>query len=99
MPTVTRETIIRNKLGLHARPAMVFVERANGFKSDIQVQVVVNQKPDEDRVASAKSIMQMLTLESPKGTVWRITATGEDAQEALDGLIEYVESLFGGEEE
>jgi len=93
MPTVTRETIIRNRLGLHARPAMSFVELANGFKSEIKVEV-----SDGKSSADGKSVMQMLVLEGIEGTKMRLTASGDDAEAALDRLIELIESRFGEDE-
>jgi phosphocarrier protein HPr len=93
MPTVTRETIIRNRLGLHARPAMSFVELANGFKSEIKVEVA-----DGKATADGKSVMQMIVLEGTEGTKLKLTASGEDAEAALNTLIELIDNRFGEDE-
>ena len=71
-----KEIIIRNKQGLHARPAAVFVQIANKFDSDITVA------RDKEEV-NGKSIMGILTLGAEQGTVICISATGPDAEEAI----------------
>ncbi len=86
MPEIT--LTVQHKAGLHARPAALFVQTANKFKSNIRVQ-------HGDREANAKSIMGVLTLGASQGAVVTIRAEGEDAQQALDGLRELVESNFG----
>ncbi len=93
MPTASRETRICNKLGLHARPAMQFVELANQFRSDVRVQTF-GEEPAE---ADGKSVMQMIILAAVEGTPLRITAEGEDASEAVDRLVALVDSKFGEE--
>jgi phosphocarrier protein len=91
--TASREVVIRNKLGLHARPAMQFVDIANQFKSDVRVH-----KGGEDPVdADGKSVMQMIILAATEGTPLRIEAQGEDAEQALGKLVELVEDKFGEE--
>lgn len=86
MPEIT--LTVQHKAGLHARPAALFVQTANKFKSNIRVQ-------HGNREANAKSIMGVLTLGASQGAVVTIRAEGEDAQQALDGLRELVESNFG----
>ena len=81
------EVIIRNKLGLHARPAMAFVDLASKFTSAIRV--VKN-----DQVVDGKSIMQMLLLAATSGTKLTIEADGPDAAEALAGLAALVKNRF-----
>lgn len=93
MPTVTRETIIKNRLGLHARPAMSFVELANGFKSEIRVEVA-----DGKAAADGKSVMQMIVLEGTQGTKLKLTASGDDAEAALNTLVGLIDDGFGEEE-
>jgi phosphocarrier protein HPr len=90
MPTVTRETIIRNQLGLHARPAMSFVDLANKFESDIRVDAIEGKAS-----ADGKSVMQMLVLGGVEGTKLKLTATGKDAEVAMDRLIKLIEDRFG----
>ena len=94
MPTASKEIIVINKLGLHARPAMQFVDLANQFTSEIKV----TKFGDEPGEADGKSVMQMIILAAMPGTKMRIDAEGEDAQEAVTKLAELFESKFGEEE-
>ena len=94
MPTASRDIIVSNKLGLHARPAMQFVDLANSFKSEIKV-IKFGDEPGE---ADGKSVMQMIILAATEGTKMRIDAEGEDADEAVKKLAELFESKFGEEE-
>ena len=79
---------IQHAAGLHARPAALFVQTANKYKSIIKVQ-------HGEREANAKSIMGILTLGASQGAVVTVRAEGEDAAQALDGLRELVASNFG----
>src|SRR5438128_8720440 len=94
MPTASRDIIVTNKLGLHARPAMQFVDLANQFKSDIKV-VKFGEEPGE---ADGKSVMQMIILAATEGTKMRIDAEGDDAEDAMKKLAELFESKFGEED-
>lgn len=82
---------IRNKLGLHARPAALFVQTANRFKSDIEV-AKGRQK------VNGKSIMGIMTLAAGMGVAITVQVTGEDAELALNELTALIESNFGEEE-
>ena len=93
MPTASRDIVVSNSLGLHARPAMQFVDLANQFKSEIKV-VKGGEEPGE---ADGKSVMQMIILAATQGTPMRIEAEGEDAEEAVKKLVELFESKFGEE--
>jgi phosphocarrier protein len=93
MGVATREVIICNKLGLHARPAMQFVDVANQFKSDVKVF----KGGDEPADADGKSVMQMIILAATEGTPLRIEADGEDADQAIQTLVDLVQSKFGEE--
>ena len=77
-----------NKYGLHARPAMRFVETANQYNSKVEVA-------NGTLVVDAKSIMAIMRLGATMGTVLHITADGEDAKEAADELMELVADGFG----
>ena len=82
--SLRKEFIINNKLGLHARPAAMFVKLANGFESDIWVG-------HDDEQVNGKSIMGLMMLAAASGTTISISAEGEDASAAilaLGGLIE-----------
>ena len=94
MATASKDIIVINKLGLHARPAMQFVDLANSFKSEIKV-VKFGEEPGE---ADGKSVMQMIILAATEGTKMRIDADGEDADEAVTKLAELFESKFGEDE-
>jgi phosphotransferase system HPr (HPr) family protein len=86
MPEIT--LTIRHSAGLHARPAALFVQTANKFKSIIKVQY-------KEREANAKSIMGILTLGASQGAMVTLSAEGDDAEQALEGLRGLVESNFG----
>ena len=96
MPTVSKEVKIINKNGLHARPAMQFVDLANEFASAITVHKDAADG-EEALDVDGKSVMQMITLGAMPGTVLCITATGDDAEAALGKLAGLFESRFGEE--
>ena len=93
MPTASREIVVSNTLGLHARPAMQFVDLANQFKS----AVTVHKGGEEPASVDGKSVMQMITLAAGEGTPLRIEADGEDAETAVEKLAELFASKFGEE--
>jgi phosphocarrier protein HPr len=84
---VVRDLTIRNRYGIHARPAALFVRTASQFVCDIQVE-------KDGQIVSGKSIMGLLTLEGSEGTVLRIRAQGPDAKEAIAALAELIEKKF-----
>lgn len=88
---VEREVVIRNRTGLHARPAAMIVQKANEFRSDIFLQ------RDEDRV-NAKSIMGVMMLAAGEGTRIKIIATGEDENEAVAEISRLLQSNLDGNE-
>ena len=94
MPTASRDVAICNKLGLHARPAMQFVDIANQFQSN----VTVHKGGDEPCDADGKSVMQMIILAAVEGTPMRIVAEGDDAEAAVKKLAELIEDKFGEED-
>lgn len=81
-----------NKVGLHARPASLFVQTARKFKAAIKVR-----KAGVDRVVDAKSILGVLSLGAEMGDVITITAEGEDAELAVKTLVDLVNNRFGEE--
>jgi phosphocarrier protein HPr len=85
-----RQVTIQNKLGLHARPAMQFVDIANQFQSGVKVW-------KGDQVVDGKSIMQMMMLAATAGTLLKIIAEGDDAPQALDALEKLINNRFGEE--
>ena len=94
MPHVEREVIVSNKLGLHARPAMQFVDLANQFNSKISVHRAEPEKIDAD----GKSVMEMIILAATKGTTLKIVADGDDAEKAVNELIALFDNKFGEDE-
>jgi phosphocarrier protein HPr len=87
LPQVKREVRIVNKYGLHARPAMKFVETANQYGSKIEVSNGV-------LTVDAKSIMSVMRLAAVQGTVLKIVADGGDAKVAVAALAKLVEDGF-----
>ncbi|NNM85858.1 MAG: HPr family phosphocarrier protein [Phycisphaerales bacterium] len=85
-----RQITICNKLGLHARPAMQFVDVANRFRSNIRVW-------KGDQCVDGKSIMHMMMLAATEGTGLKVEADGDDAVSALDALEQLVRARFGEE--
>ena len=85
---VTQEVTINNEVGLHARPATFFIQKANEFKSSIWVE------KDERRV-NAKSLLGVLSLGITKGTTITLLADGSDEKEAVAALSELVSGNFG----
>ena len=84
---VKKDVLVQNQVGLHARPATFFIQKANEFKSSIWVE------KDERRV-NAKSLLGVLSLGIVGGTSIDIIADGSDEQEAVDSLVALVESGF-----
>lgn len=84
---VKKDVLVQNQVGLHARPATFFIQKANEFKSSIWVE------KDERRV-NAKSLLGVLSLGVVGGTSIDIIADGSDEQEAVDSLVALVESGF-----
>ena len=86
--TVERIFVIGSKLGLHARPAAVFVQTANRFEAAIEVQ-------KEELKVDGKSIMGIMTLAAEMGSSITVRASGKDAAMAMEALAKLIESNFG----
>jgi len=86
--TAKREVKIRNRLGMHARAAVKFVQLANRFRSDVQVIKDGNE-------ANGKSIMGLLTLVAAHGTSMSLICEGDDADAMVAALAELVDGGFG----
>jgi len=85
--TIEKKFTIKNKFGIHARPAALFVKTVNQFQSDVTVT--------KDGIAvPGKSIMGLLTLEGYPGSVLTITATGSDAEAAVDAVGKLIDNKF-----
>ena len=82
---ISRKVTINNNVGLHARPATFFIQKANSFKSSIWVE-------KEDCRVNAKSLLGVLSLGITKGTAITIIDDGSDEAEAVDSLASLVET-------
>ena len=82
-----KDVTVKNQVGLHARPATFFIQKANEFKSSVWVE-------KEERRVNAKSLLGVLSLGIVGGTNIRIIADGVDEQVAVDSLVKLVESAF-----
>lgn len=82
-----KEAVVNNQVGLHARPATFFIQKANEYKSSIWVE------KDERRV-NAKSLLGVLSLGIVKGTAITLIADGSDEQEAVEALVELIQNNF-----
>ena len=84
---MTQEVTITNSVGLHARPATFFIQKANSYKSSIWVE-------KDDRSVNAKSLLGVLSLGIVKGMTITLIADGADEAEALEGLAVLIDSGF-----
>lgn len=82
---VEKEIKIKNKTGLHARPAAIVVQKANEYYADIFLE------KGEDRI-NAKSIMGVMMLAAAEGSILKIVANGEDEQIAIENISKLLES-------
>ena len=83
----TKEITVNNEVGLHARPATYFIQKANEYKCGIWVE-------KEDRKVSAKSLLGVLSLGVAKGMTITLIADGQDENAAIAGLVELIENGF-----
>ena len=83
----SKEILVCNQVGLHARPATFFIQKANEFKSGIWVE------KDERRV-NAKSLLGVLSLGITRGVSINVLAEGQDEEEAVNALVELITSNF-----
>jgi phosphocarrier protein HPr len=88
MAHAEREVQVRNRLGMHARAAVKFVQTANGFKSEVKVV-------KDDQEANGKSIMGLLTLVAAHGVTMTVVCDGDDADAAAGALAALVATGFG----
>ena len=88
MAHAERQVQVRNRLGMHARAAVRFVQAANTFRSEVKVI-------KDGQEANGKSIMGLLTLVAAHGVTMTIVCEGEDAGPAVAALGELVDSGFG----
>ena len=87
---LTKAVTVNNQVGLHARPATFFIQKANEYKSRIWIE-------RDERQVNAKSLLGVLSLGVVKGGEINIIADGEDEAEAIAGLVALIETNFGEE--
>ncbi len=86
---VERTVVVRNRAGLHTRPAAMIVKRAAQFASDIYIE-------NEDRMRiNAKSIIGVMTLAAAQGTTLKLIVSGPDEDQAAQSIAELFETGFG----
>ena len=83
-----KEVTVENQVGLHARPATFFIQKANEYKSSIWVE-------KEERRVNAKSLLGVLSLGIVGGTTITLIADGSDEKEAVEALAELINGNFG----
>ncbi len=83
----SKEIEVQNQVGLHARPATFFIQKANEFKSSVWVE-------KDERKVNAKSLLGVLSMGITKGTTINIIADGQDEEEAVNTLVELIASNF-----
>ena len=83
----SKDVQVQNQVGLHARPATFFIQKANEFKASIWVE-------KEDRRVNAKSLLGVLSLGIVGGTAIRVIADGADEEAAVNALVALVDSGF-----
>ena len=88
MPMVEKELVIQNKLGLHARPAALFVQTTTQYQSRVRVM-------RDDQEIDGKSIMGVMMLAAEYGSELRILAEGPDAIKAVSALVKEFDRKFG----
>ena len=82
-----KEVVVQNQVGLHARPATFFIQKANEYKSNIWVE-------KDERNVNAKSLLGVLSLGITRGASITIVAEGSDEEDAVSGLVDLISSNF-----
>ena len=83
----SKVAMVNNQVGLHARPATFFIQKANEFKCSVWVE-------REERKVNAKSLLGVLSLGIVKGTEINLIADGSDEEEAVEALVKLISSDF-----
>lgn len=84
---IRKDVTITNSIGLHARPATFFIQKANCYKSSIWIE-------KEERKVNAKSLLGVLSLGIAKDMTVTLIADGQDEVGAIDGLVALIETGF-----
>ena len=82
-----KDVVIQNEIGLHARPATFFIQKANEYRSSILIE-------KEDSRVNAKSLLGVLSLGITGGTTVKLIADGPDEEDAVEGLIALIKAGF-----
>ncbi|MBO5762243.1 MAG: HPr family phosphocarrier protein [Lentisphaeria bacterium] len=90
MKSSTATVTVENRLGLHARPASMLVQKANTFRSEIRIIRDGNE-------VNCKSLLELLTLAAGNGTMLQVIASGEDADSAIHSITGLFSDKFGEE--
>lgn len=88
---VVKRLEIKNRLGLHARAAALLVQTVNRFSAEVKIS-------KDGQVVDGRSIMGVLTLGAPKGSVIRVEAKGGDAEKAVHAIEKLIDNKFGESE-
>ncbi len=83
---VTKEVLVKNATGLHARPATLLVKKASSFKSDVSIEF-------NGRKANVKSLIGVLSLGVTKNSTVKVIASGDDESLAVEEVVKLIESL------
>ena len=84
---VRKDVMITNNIGLHARPATFFIQKANTYKSSVWIE-------KDDRKVNAKSLLGVLSMGIAKGMTIALIADGQDENAAVDGLVQLIQTGF-----
>ncbi|MBM7557960.1 HPr family phosphocarrier protein [Halanaerobacter jeridensis] len=85
-----KKVMIQNETGIHARPASMLVEEASNYDSDVELL-------KDGQAVNAKSIMGIMSLGIKQSTEVTVRAEGADAEEAVDAIVELIQSGFDEE--
>lgn len=83
---VTKDVVVKNATGLHARPATLLVKKASSFKSDVSIEF-------NGRKANVKSLIGVLSLGVTKNSTVKVIASGDDEGLAVEEIVKLIESL------
>lgn len=83
---VTKEVLVKNSTGLHARPATLLVKKASSFKSDVSIEF-------NGRKANVKSLIGVLSLGVTKNSTVKVIASGDDENLAVEEIVKLIDSL------
>jgi phosphocarrier protein len=90
--TLTKELVVQNRSGIHARVSTMIVQRCKRFASEIRLY-------KGKTAADCRSVLDLLSLGASKGTVLRLEVVGEDALEAINTMVALFETRFNEDEE